>query len=127
MTQKGTRLTSRKGKREDACELASLILQHHRNDAGEPEDISVEELLPGEDSRKVCEEIRGHGLWCRSSSQVRGLMVKLVHDLYSHAMVRIQTKIGSVNYACGWITAVCCIPIDLEVVVGRCETVPYIK
>lgn len=51
--QRGSKVSSRGGKSEEACELVSLILQHHRNDSGEAEDISVEELLAGEDSRKV--------------------------------------------------------------------------
>lgn len=53
MTLRGNKVSSRGGKSEEACELASLILQHHRNDMGEADDISVEELLPGDDSRKV--------------------------------------------------------------------------
>ena len=45
--------TSRGGKSEDACEIVSLILQHHRNESGEMDDISVEELLVGEEACKV--------------------------------------------------------------------------
>lgn len=48
-----SKASSRGGKSEEACEIVSLILQHHRNDSGEAEDISVEELLPEEDARKV--------------------------------------------------------------------------
>ncbi|CAM9657776.1 unnamed protein product [Discosporangium mesarthrocarpum] len=49
--QRGT--ASRSGKSEDACELLSLILQRHRNDAGEPEDVALEELLQNEEARKI--------------------------------------------------------------------------
>lgn len=51
---KGSKASSRGGKRDEACEIVSLILQHHRNDSGEPEEISVEELLPEDEARKVC-------------------------------------------------------------------------
>lgn len=51
--QKSTKASSRGGKSEEACEIVSLILQHHRNDSGEAEEISVEELLPDEEAGKV--------------------------------------------------------------------------
>lgn len=52
-SHKGSKNSSRGGKSEDACELVSLILQQHRNDSGEAEEISVEELLPEDEARKV--------------------------------------------------------------------------
>lgn len=55
--QKGTKASSRGGKSEEACEIVSLILQHHRNDSGEAEEISVEELLPDEEAGKVGDEL----------------------------------------------------------------------
>lgn len=51
--RQGGKASSRGGKSEEACEIVSLILQHHRDDSGEAEEISVEELLPEEDARKV--------------------------------------------------------------------------
>lgn len=53
-SQKGSKTSSRGGKSEEACEIVSLILQRHRDDLGEAEEISVEELLPEEEARKVC-------------------------------------------------------------------------
>lgn len=53
-SQKGSKASSRGGKSEEACEIVSLILQRHRDDLGEAEEISVEELLPEEEARKVC-------------------------------------------------------------------------
>lgn len=53
-SQKGNKASSRGGKSEEACEIVSLILQRHRDDLGEAEEISVEELLPEEEARKVC-------------------------------------------------------------------------
>lgn len=53
ISQKGNKVSSRGGKSEEACEIVSLILQQHRNDAGEAEEISLEELLPGEEAGKV--------------------------------------------------------------------------
>lgn len=50
---KGSKASSRGGKCEEACEIVSLILQHHRNDSGEAEEIAVEELLPEDEARKV--------------------------------------------------------------------------
>lgn len=52
-SQKGSKASSRGGKSGEACEIVSLILQHHRNDAGEAEEITVEELLPEDEARKV--------------------------------------------------------------------------
>lgn len=52
-TQKGSKASSRGGNSEEACEIVSLVLQRHRDDLGEAEEISVEELLPGEEARKV--------------------------------------------------------------------------
>lgn len=52
-TQKGSKASSRGGKSEEACEIVSLVLQRHRDDIGEAEEISVEELLPEEEARKV--------------------------------------------------------------------------
>lgn len=51
--QKGSKASSRGGKSEEACEIVSLILQHHKNDSGEAEEISVEELLPDEEAGKI--------------------------------------------------------------------------
>lgn len=53
-SQKGSKASSRGGKSEEACEIVSLVLQRHRDDLGEAEEISVEELLPEEEARKVC-------------------------------------------------------------------------
>lgn len=53
-SHKGSKASSRGGKSEEACEIVSLILQRHRDDLGEAEEISVEELLPEEEARKVC-------------------------------------------------------------------------
>ncbi|CAM9110838.1 unnamed protein product [Choristocarpus tenellus] len=52
-SQGGSRAASRGGKSKDACELISLVLQHHRNDAGEPEDVSLEDILLDEKARKI--------------------------------------------------------------------------
>ncbi|CAM9159942.1 unnamed protein product [Pylaiella littoralis] len=52
-SHKGSKASSRGGKSEEACEIVSLILQRHRDDLGEAEEISVEELLPEEDARKI--------------------------------------------------------------------------
>ncbi|CAM9962670.1 unnamed protein product [Scytosiphon promiscuus] len=52
-TQKGSKASSRGGKSEEACEIVSLVLQRHRDDIGEAEEISVEELLPEEEARKI--------------------------------------------------------------------------
>lgn len=52
-SQKGSKASSRGGKSEEACEIVSLVLQRHRDDLGEAEEISVEELLPEEEARKV--------------------------------------------------------------------------
>lgn len=52
-SQKGSKASSRGGKSEEACEIVSLVLQRHRDDLGEAEEIGVEELLPEEEARKV--------------------------------------------------------------------------
>lgn len=52
-SQKGSKASSRGGKSEEACEIVSLVLQHHRNDVGEAEEIAVEELLPEEEAQKA--------------------------------------------------------------------------
>ena len=52
-SQKGSKASSRGGKSEEACEIVSLVLQRHQDDLGEAEEISVEELLPEEEARKV--------------------------------------------------------------------------
>eukprot|EP00903_Cladosiphon_okamuranus_P012285 g11521.t1 len=52
-SQKGSKTSSRGGKSEEACEIVSLVLQRHRDDLGEAEEISVEELLPEEEARKI--------------------------------------------------------------------------
>lgn len=53
MSQKRSKVSSRGGKSEEACEIVSLVLQQHRNDAGEAEEISLDEVLPGDEAGKV--------------------------------------------------------------------------
>lgn len=66
-SQKGSKASSRGGKSEEACEIVSLVLQRHRDDLGEAEEISVEELLPEEEARKVSPTSRG-SFWVRTAS-----------------------------------------------------------
>lgn len=63
-SQKSSKASSRGGKSEEACEIVSLILQRHRDDLGEAEEISVEELLPEEEARKVGAEHFSRSVIC---------------------------------------------------------------